>query len=91
MLYFAETGMWVDTSANFFSVAGFSNGLFWPWPYGCQYLLHCFIKAVPCCTDSTGTLGVLVVHWINATTQHGAGSEGQTVHLRFAGANRLFA
>ena len=27
MLYFAETGMWVDTSTNFFPVAAFRNGV----------------------------------------------------------------
>ena len=33
MLHFAETGMCPDTSANFFPVAAFSNGVFDSWPY----------------------------------------------------------
>ena len=33
ILYFADTGMCPDTSANFFPVAAFSNGVFCPWPY----------------------------------------------------------
>ena len=37
MLYFAETDMWADTSANFFSVAAFSNGVFWACPYYSQF------------------------------------------------------
>ena len=34
MMYFVETGMCPDTSANFFPVAVFRNGVFWAWPNG---------------------------------------------------------
>ena len=33
ILYFAETGMWADTSTSFFPVAAFRKRVFWPWPF----------------------------------------------------------
>ena len=33
LFYFAEASMGVDTSTVVLSVAAFSNGVFWAWPY----------------------------------------------------------